>query len=225
MPTIMQSVGKGGRNRSDDVRAVQKLINENIGRITPLALLDEDGDIGPKTIGAIEEFQRRVVRMTKPDGRVDPNGATLLALQSGAPPVSAPPNLTAQFESTSRAGQRRQMMTGRITVNNRTYDFRSGGHGRGNLPAGRYTVTPHLWDRSESGFSVGGVGYSFALSDAYDSRVGDTRTLLRIHPDGGVVGTNGCIGIVGSADVQRTFREDMRSELNRHNGSVELAVR
>ena len=135
-----------------------------------------------------------------------------------------PANLTANFESTSRAGQTRQMMSGRITVNNRTYNFRSGGHGRGYLPAGRYTVTPHLWERSESGFSVDGVGYSFSLSDAYDTRVGDTRTLLRIHPDGGVAGTNGCIGIVGSGDVQRAFREDMRSELNRNNGSVTLTV-
>jgi hypothetical protein len=116
------------------------------------------------------------------------------------------------------------MMTGRITINNQTYDFRSGGHGRGNLPPGNYTVTPHLWDRSENSFSVGGVGYSFAMSDAYDSRVDATRTLLRIHPDGGVQGTLGCIGIVGNAATQRAFREDMRAEFSRSNNRFTLTV-
>ena len=117
------------------------------------------------------------------------------------------------------------MVEGKITVNGRSYDFRSGGHGRGSLPAGTYTVTPHMNSRSDASMSVGGVGYSFALSDKFDSRVGDTRKLLRIHPDGGTAGTMGCIGIVGNGDVQRRFREDMRAELNRNGGSFTLSVR
>ena len=205
MQTIRQSVGRGGVNQPSDVRIVQILLNANLGRLTPLRPLAEDGKVGPMTIGAIEEFQRRVVKMAKPDGRVDPHGRTLRSLNAGTAPTATVPNLTAQFEATSRACQMRQMMSGRITVNNHTYDFRSGGHGRGNLPPGRYTVIPHLWDRSETGFSVDGVGYSFAISDVYDSRVGGTRTLLRIHPDGGTAGTSGCIGIVGNGDVQARF--------------------
>jgi len=72
---------------------------------------------------------------------------------------------------------------------------------------------------------VDGVGYSFAMSDKYDSRVGGTRKLLRIHPDGGGAGTIGCIGIVGNGNVQRSFREDMRAELARNGGSFNLKVR
>ncbi|MCA9140656.1 MAG: hypothetical protein KDB00_27980 [Planctomycetales bacterium] len=223
---ISASVGKGGKNSPSDVRIVQELINNQLGNITPIRRLVVDGDAGKKTIAAIEEFQRRVVGMRQPDGRVDVGGKTFKALigESSQPKRPAPPNLTARFESASRTGQTRQMMSGRITINNHTYDFRSGGHGRGFLPAGTYTVTPHRWDRSESGFSVGGVGFSFAVSDAYDSRVGDTRTLLRIHPDGGSPGTNGCIGIVGNATVQRAFREDMRTEFGRSNNQVSLQV-
>lgn len=219
MTSIRYSVGFKGRNRPDDVTVVQTLLNAKGAK----PALQVDGKVGPKTIHAIRAFQAGF--MNRPDGRVDPGGKTLAKLSgkkvAASPP---PPNLTARFETSSRTGQTRQMMTGRITVNKRTYSFRSGGHGRGNLPPGEYTVTPHLWNRSERGFSVGGVGYSFAVSDAYDARVKDTRTLLRIHPDGGSAGTNGCIGIVGDAAVQRQFREDMRAELKRHKNKVKLKV-
>ncbi|MEW5851805.1 MAG: peptidoglycan-binding protein [Myxococcota bacterium] len=136
-----------------------------------------------------------------------------------------PPNGTATFDRVSRAGQRNQMVEGRITVNGRTYNFRSGGHGRGNLPPGQYTVTRHMDQRSDRSMNVGGVGYSFALNDKYDPRVGANRSLLRIHPDGGTPGTMGCIGIVGDAATQRRFREDMLAELRRNGGRFTLTVR
>jgi hypothetical protein len=117
------------------------------------------------------------------------------------------------------------MVTGRLTVNGRAYTFRSGGHGRGSLPRGDYRVSAHLWSRRDRSMNVGGVGYSFAMSDKHDPRVGATRRLLRIHPDGGAVGTEGCVGIVGDAAVQRRFREDMRAELARSGGSFTLRVR
>jgi len=226
MQSIQRSVGNKAVNNEHDVRTVQVLLNKNNSKIAPLALLVEDGDIGPRTIEAISEFQRRVVGMNRPDGRVDPGGGTLRALnQASAAATAAPANRTAVFERTSKADTRRQMKTGRITINGTTYTFRSGGHGRGNLPVGNYTVTPHLWKRSENGFSVDGVGFSFAVSDKYDPRVEDTRTLLRIHPDGGSVGTNGCIGIVGDGKTQIAFRKGMRAEFNRSNNSVSLTVR
>jgi hypothetical protein len=71
---------------------------------------------------------------------------------------------------------------------------------------------------------VDGVGYSFALNNKYDPRVGATRSLLRIHPDGGNAGTLGCIGIVGNAAVQRQFRQDMLAELRRSGGHYKLRV-
>ena len=115
-------------------------------------------------------------------------------------------------------------MTGNLLINGQSYAFRSGGFGRGSLPVGDYTVTPHRWTRSEPGMSVGGVGYSFAVSDKFDDRVGGTRRLLRIHPDGGSAGTNGCIGIVGNAELQRQFRADMNAELRRNGGHYRLTV-
>lgn len=79
---IMGSVGRGGVNQSADARTVQTLLNNN--RSLPLQKLTVDGAVGPKTIAAIEEFQRRVVKMHLPDGRVDPGGKTLKALDSSS---------------------------------------------------------------------------------------------------------------------------------------------
>jgi hypothetical protein len=89
--TISQSVGKGGVNRPGDVRTVQELLNANIGKLTPLRPLATDGRIGPATQGAIDEFQRRVVKMPFPDGRVDPRGKTLAKLNEATmPSIPAP---------------------------------------------------------------------------------------------------------------------------------------
>jgi hypothetical protein len=224
MLTLSRSVGRHGANSASDVGAIQFLLNLNISRLIPLAPLAVDGHSGIKTVGMIEEFQRRVLGLTHPDGRVDPDKETLRVL-TAAISVSAPANKTARFESVRGAGRLNQMMIGRIKINNQTYVFRSGGHGRGNLPVGTYTVTAHRWNRSDAGYRVGSVGYSFAMSNRYDPRVHDTRTALLIHPDGGPVGTQGCIGIVGCARTQRAFREDMRAELNRNHGRFTLTVR
>jgi len=225
MLTIYRSVGRNGSNLANDVMHIQLLLNANVAKITPLRLLVVDGESGSLTEGAIEEFQRRAMRMTRPNGRIDPGGATMQQLIPTAR-FSAPANLTAQFEGVRFAGKTRQMMTGRITVNNHTYYFNSGGHGRGNLPPGRYTVTEHRKSRREQGYSFGGVGYTFAMSDKFDPRVGgDDRSLLRIHPDGGAAGTKGCIGILGGPQTQRDLRDDIYAELKRGKGSFILNVR
>jgi len=82
MATISKAIGKGIQTppRDRDVLLVQQLLNKN--RPQSLGKLVEDGTIGPNTIAAIEEFQNRVVRMARPDGRVDPSGATLRALSA-----------------------------------------------------------------------------------------------------------------------------------------------
>jgi len=82
---IKSSVGEKGINQRSDVLIVQILINMNIFKIITLRLLSVDGKIGANTKGAIKEFQERVVKLTRPDGRVDPGGRTLSALQSGIP--------------------------------------------------------------------------------------------------------------------------------------------
>jgi hypothetical protein len=89
MTLLTDSVGRLGRNLPPDVKTVQSLLNRN--RPAPLRPIAEDGRIGSETIGAIEEFQRRVVKFPNPDGRVDPGGRTWQALTSGAPtPVPGP---------------------------------------------------------------------------------------------------------------------------------------
>jgi len=189
-----------------------------------------DGQFGANTAAAVKAFQK--AKGLTVDGLA--GSQTLTALRDGFEPSTTTPtqppragssgNLSATFDKVTKKGQVSQMVEGRVTVNGHTYNFRSGGHNRGNLPAGAYDVTAHMWNRNTQGMVVGGVGYSFALSDKYDSRVGGTRSLLRIHPDGGSAGTSGCIGIVGDAATQRRFREDMRAELNRNGGHFTLNV-
>ena len=189
-----------------------------------------DGRYGPQTTEAVRAFQK--ANGLSPDGVFGPQ--TFAALRGGPQPSvetnaptntpGQPTNRTATFDKVSKRGQRSQMVEGRVTINGNTYRFRSGGGGRGNLPPGQYTITPHRWSRSDRSMQVGGVGYSFAMSDKYDPRVGGKRTLLRIHPDGGGRGTIGCMGIVGNAGVQRRFREDMRAELARNGGRFTLRV-
>jgi hypothetical protein len=58
----------------EEVRLVQRLLNSL--RQPPLRLIAQDGIVGTETIGAIEEFQRNVLRMVSPTGRVDPGSQT-----------------------------------------------------------------------------------------------------------------------------------------------------
>ncbi len=80
---ITASVGENGRNERSDVKTVQILLNMHRDELGLAAPLDEDGAIGPGTLGAIETFQRKVVKMTNPDRRIDPNGSTLAKLRTG----------------------------------------------------------------------------------------------------------------------------------------------
>ena len=98
MPDLRASVGQNGHNRSSDVKAVQRLLNQHLERLTPSRpLLSVDGLIGDKTIMAIIDFQRQVLHFRNPDGRVDPGGRTWAGLQadtaspdSPSPPAAAP---------------------------------------------------------------------------------------------------------------------------------------
>lgn len=79
MEKITGSVGRGGDNRATDVKLIQKLLNAQQipGEITRL---QEDGKVGEKTIARIEAFQKKILKMVNPDGRVDPNGKTFRKL-------------------------------------------------------------------------------------------------------------------------------------------------
>ena len=93
---IQGSVGRGGANSAADVSAVQTALG-----------LNADGKCGPQTIRAIEEFQKQSGQ-ARPDGRVDPGGATERALASGAKgstAASAPPDGGASPGLLDRAAQ------------------------------------------------------------------------------------------------------------------------
>jgi len=72
------SVGRGGNNAPNDVRAVQAALGIGV-----------DGQCGGQTIAAIETFQRNMGQ-SKADGRVDVGGGTERALARGMKPSPAP---------------------------------------------------------------------------------------------------------------------------------------
>jgi peptidoglycan hydrolase-like protein with peptidoglycan-binding domain len=78
---ISRSVGASGVNSPADVRTIQDALNgvptENGG---PDPELKVDGIVGPLTLAAIKAFQQAHVRVV--DSRIDPNGATLKALNT-----------------------------------------------------------------------------------------------------------------------------------------------
>lgn len=76
--SISGSVGQGGKNKEDDVRTVQQLLNQK----GAAPALEVDGLCGPKTIGAVRKFQSDNLGFA--DGRVDPGGQTWGALTGGA---------------------------------------------------------------------------------------------------------------------------------------------
>ncbi len=73
--SILRSVGKGGANQEADVSAIQEQLNDQMN--PPRKRLEVDGKSGPLTIGMIRDFQRNVVGMKWPDGRIDPGQRTL----------------------------------------------------------------------------------------------------------------------------------------------------
>lgn len=79
--TLSGAVGIGGRNQASDIRAVQTALNQLIALIPPTRRLAVDGSLGQvparsRTVAAIETFQKKVVGLVRPDGRIDPNGRT-----------------------------------------------------------------------------------------------------------------------------------------------------
>ena len=105
MTKISRSVGRGGINHYADVATIQKLLNkQRIPGVT--GQLKLDGDAGSKTITRIELFQKNVMQMEKPDGRVDPGGKTMEKL-TGTAIQSKPPALgtltEADFQAAAKA--------------------------------------------------------------------------------------------------------------------------
>jgi hypothetical protein len=78
---------------------------------------------------------------------------------------------------------------GKIKINDKSFDFVSGGRGRGSAPFGTYRVGTLGGFKTPKGTWIPG----YHLSDAYDPLVNDTRTGLFIHP--GHNASAGCLAI------------------------------
>lgn len=81
MPMITASVGQRGANKIDDTKYIQELLNLHIDRMA-LHPLKVDGRCGQVTIRFIKLFQKKIVGLARPDGRIDPNGKTIKNLKS-----------------------------------------------------------------------------------------------------------------------------------------------
>ena len=107
--SIVAAVGKGAPNYPLDVLAVQEVLNAHLP--SGHALLALDGRCGPKTEAAIEAMERFALHTAEPDGRLDPDGPTLKALNASrkvvrpldpargrapSPPAAGPINPTAR---------------------------------------------------------------------------------------------------------------------------------
>ena len=79
---IKHSVGEKASNDKVDVKVIQAALNQvHSSRFTLEHKLLVDGDNGKKTITAINDFQKHIVRLNLPDGRVDAGGTTLKTLR------------------------------------------------------------------------------------------------------------------------------------------------
>src|SRR5882762_6457618 len=80
---INASVGRGGRNKPEDVKIVQTLLNDDLP--VPYRPIVVNGVCDANLIAVIEAFQRGNLKIGRPDGRVDPGGRTLTALAGQTP--------------------------------------------------------------------------------------------------------------------------------------------
>jgi hypothetical protein len=94
----------------------------------------------------------------------------------------------------------------------------SGGYGRGSLPIGSYDVgSPVVLDDTIDNYAYKGDVFPWCCSLNPIGKCQDDqgkRTKLLIHPDGGMNGTLGCIGI--SKDDQKAY-ETMKFLFEKYN--------
>ena len=84
---VISSVGEGGKNIPPDVYLVQTLLNQSQRKLKSAKVnfqgfpaLTENSVCDSATITAINIFQRDIMKMNPPDGRVDPGGRTIRTL-------------------------------------------------------------------------------------------------------------------------------------------------
>ena len=140
--SITSGVGRGGRNFPPvDVMTVQYLLNcVPVAQGGPSPELVVDGAAGPKTIAAIEKFQRSLGAFC--DGRVDPGGNTLRALQGRDPYPHQP-----IAQNGAKGGQGGGQPAGKGDPLGK-----SGGGNQGGYPSGK------TGGNQQAGYPTGGKG-------------------------------------------------------------------
>jgi RHS repeat-associated protein len=86
----------------------------------------------------------------------------------------------------------------------------SGPWGQGALPPGEYSGNT-LRTRTNPAMTREGIGWSLNLDPNFETE----RTLLRIHPDGNVPGTEGCIGIQAPKAALSALQNRLQQFLNK----------
>lgn len=149
-----------------------------------------------------------------------------------APPPTQGGQIVCMTQSTSTNGMKN---TGVMTIyglNNEvlgSYKFVNGTTGNngsaGSIPYGVYTVGK-LDTTSNPAMTVidhtGSSAWKFPISDVYDPRAGRMRVYLRIHPEGGLPGTDGCFGIVGSVATLEDCKEKVKQVVDANGGTCKL---
>lgn len=79
---IEQSVGIQGANKPSDVKTIQLILNDVRKSGGEWDDLEITGKMSSQLSNAIRHFQHQHLKIDQPDGRVDPHGKTLLALQT-----------------------------------------------------------------------------------------------------------------------------------------------
>ena len=100
--SISDSVGRGGANVPTDVTLVQTLLNQKLG-----LSLSTDGQSGPKTVAAIEQFQKSIFNGWS-DGKIDAGGTTWQRLSSSA--AVNPNNGGGNSGTPTAAGSKRSLL-------------------------------------------------------------------------------------------------------------------
>ena len=224
--------GSQATQRSDRYQEFNKILQGNskynISSGTQMELTDpSSGPAGSAVQPPNSPFQKPegTSTYTTTDGQEIPTESLLIASESSAGKGSA----SVSRKPVTRNARGIPQTNGVINMTlpdgtKRSYQLNNGGSGSGAIPAGGYTVS-NPRTRDTAGMVVDGVGYSFDLSDVYDSNAGRQRTDLRIHPDGGAVGTQGCLGIVGDAATQKQFYADMKAVLDSNGGKMTLPIK
>ncbi|MFZ4401824.1 MAG: toxin TcdB middle/N-terminal domain-containing protein [Bacteroidales bacterium] len=96
----------------------------------------------------------------------------------------------------------------------------SGPWGKGKLPSGTYIGDNLRKVTTPLGMVRDGVGFNFNLTPQFNT----TRSAFRIHPDGGVFGTLGCIGLQVRKAELNNFYNSINKYLIRDNPQINVIV-